>query len=268
MRVLVINLASSPDRLAFQTRQCARLGLAFERLDACTTTSFDAAQFDAAAFRWERPLSPAEYACYLSHQSAWQNVLDADAPTLILEDDACLSDKVPAMLAALATRQDCDLVTLEARRRRKVQAKFGPEIVAGVAIKRLYLDRSGAAAYVLWPAGARKLIALAARRGAALADAHICRAFELRAYQAVPAQAVQADCAAHYQLPEPFPVKSTIWNGPRVLAPLRSKRQALQFKWARLRSQLAMGLRQLRVLAPGIERRLPQIDVTQFEGMQ
>ena len=265
MRIRIINLASSPDRLAFQAQQFQSLGLSFERLEAQTTSDFNQAQYQAAGFNWERPLSQPEYACYLSHKKAWLDVISADEPTLILEDDACISQCLPAFLDAVEARTYCDFITLEARRRKKVIAKSGVEVTSGISLHRLYLDRSGAAAYILWPEGAKKLLSLESQRGAALADAQICRAFSLRAYQAKPALVVQADCATHYHLQEPFEIKSTIWNGPRTLAPVQSKRLALRFKVNRILSQLRMAGRILLTILPSIERTLPSVDASHFK---
>lgn len=264
MRIKIINLATSADRLAFQTRQFTQLGLRFERLEAQTINDFSQAQFDAAAYSWERPMSKAEFACYLSHKKAWLDVIKSNEPTLILEDDAYLSHLVPSFLQKVASRKDCDFITLEARARKKVVSKQVSHVTETVGLKRLYLDRSGAAAYVLWPSGAKHLLDLEQRRGVALADAQICRAFTMRSYQAHPAIVVQADRAAYYQLVEPFKVESTISNSPRVSVPLESKALALRFKIKRVVSQLRMAGRILLSLSPNIERVMPTVDSSQF----
>ena len=191
-------------------------------------------------------------------------MIELQQPCLILEDDVCLSAQLPEFLAQLSQQHDIDFVTLETRSRKKVLSTACREIGAGVALQRLLLDRSGAAAYVLWPSGAQALLALEQRRGVALADAQICRAFSMRSYQTKPALAVQADCAGNYGLAEPFPVRSTIWNGPRELAPVKSAWLVVRFKWQRLVSQLRMFRRLCWLVLPGYQRVVPALEPTQF----
>ena len=110
---LVINLARSGDRLAFQQAQLSALGIPMQRLAAISTDQMDAVQYESLANSWERKLRPAEVACFLSHQAAWQHVADTSQPWLILEDDALLSRQVPDLLAALSVNpQHADLITL------------------------------------------------------------------------------------------------------------------------------------------------------------
>jgi len=236
MRILVINLDRATERLAFQQAQMQALGLSFTRLAAVDISSLPQDIDEAYWNGWERPMRPAERACLISHRRAWEEIAEGTEPVLVLEDDAVLSDKLPALLGSLEDRRDLDHVTLETRGRKKLLAK---DDIGSLPLRRLYQDRSGAAAYILWPSGAAKLLARSARHGA-IADAVICAAYELASFQADPALAVQLDRCAHYGLPEPITTRSSISD-------VSSKREkpTLSFRLRRIKAQLRMGLRQL-----------------------
>lgn len=246
MDVLVINLARSADRLAFQHRQLAALGLGFRRLEAVTAEAAGGLRPERYWQGWERPLRPAERACLLSHVAAWERIAASGRPALVLEDDAVLSRRVPALLSALEAAAGLDHVTLEARGRRKLLGHATRPLTAGLRLVRLWQDRTGAAAYVLWPSGAAKLLARAGR-GAALADAMICRAYELSSWQVEPACAIQLDRCACYGVPAPIGTRSTIDGDGR---PAGLPAQRLR----RVVSQLRMGWRRLSRLGRATRR--------------
>ena len=239
MRVLVINLDRATERLAFQQRQLTRLGLDWERLVAVDTATPD----DRTQEYWEgwqRPMALAERACLRSHVAAWRRVCDAGAPMLILEDDALLAETVPSVLKAAALVQDVDLLQLETRGRAK---RLGLEnrSIGPVQMRPLYLDRAGAAGYVLWPSGAERLLAQVALRPA-LADAAIASPGLLRAWQVVPAQIIQNDMAETYGQASGWPVEASSVSA-------RSHRRAAKSVAQRLRrvaAQLQLGLRQMK----------------------
>ena len=120
-------------------------------------------------------------------------------PTLIVEDDAVLADDVPELLRNLEHQSGLDHVTLEARGRAKLLGRHRIPVARKIALRRLYLDWAGAAAYVLWPAGAEKLLVRAGAGGATV-DWLISTAFDLKSYQTDPACAVQLDMLNHYKL--------------------------------------------------------------------
>ena len=241
MKAIVINLADATQRMALQKSQLEALGIAYRRLDA-----FDA---HAAALRpatywdtWERPLRDVEKACLLSHRQAWMEIAAGDEPVLVLEDDALLSDRTHALLAALETVEGIDFLTLETRGRKKLLARAQSARDAHLGLRRLYQDRTGAAAYVLWPQGARKLLTRTEQR-AGLADAVICAAYELAAFQADPALAFQIDRCETYGLEPPIETRSAIsvLHAPSSAdLPLMTR---LRFRLRRIWSQLRMGLR-------------------------
>lgn len=241
MKALVINLDPETDRLAFQQQQAKRVGLVLERLCAVTVATIDPPLESPQWRKWQRPLRAVEIAAFLSHRAAWRRVLELNEPVLVLEDDAWLMPDTAAFLAQAIRLEDVEHLSLETRGRKKLLGITHPQMPS---VRRLWLDRTGAAAYLLWPKGAEKLLARAAAVPG-LADAVPVEARGLIRWQAAPAMAIQLDMATHYGLTPPIRVSSTISSvarpdpgGPR-------------FRLRRIFRQIAMGISNLR---PGTER--------------
>lgn len=241
MQALVINLAQESQRFGFQEAQASALGLALERLPAVTVAQVQPPPESPHWQRWQRPLRAVEMATLLSHRRAWQRVAKAGTPMLILEDDAWLMPGAAELLHHAAGLEGIDHLSLETRGRKKI---LGAPHPAEPALRRLWLDRSGAAAYLLWPEGARKLLARA-EAVPALADAVPVECRGLRRWQAAPALAIQIDMAARYGLEPPIAVQSAISTQPRP------EKGGLRYRLRRLAAQLRMGLAYLR---PGTRR--------------
>ena len=243
MNIYIINLASAHERAAFQTKQFLRLGLNFEIVSAVSTADVSEEYYRHVAFDWERPLSRAEVSCYLSHRSLWQRVIDENTPALILEDDAYVCDDLPQLLNEMS-EMTINYINLETRGRKKVVSKNIEYDVYGYKFRHLYYGGTGAAAYLLWPEGARRLLAIEERSGFALADAQICRTRMGGALQVDCAVAIQLDCCDRYQIDAPHRTAS-------ALAKTRFDSEAVSrvkyvFKGRRLVAQLRLGFIQLR----------------------
>ena len=244
MRVLIINLATATTRMAFQAAQMAALDLAWERVEATTPETLPAPRDDPYWWRWERPMKAAEIAALASHITTWERVRAANAPRLIIEDDALLASDTSVFLRKIADQPGLDHVTLEVRGRKKLVGRRHPDL----PIRRLYQDRTGAAAYVLWPSGAGKLLShVSARPG--LADAVIATTYEMNSWQADPALAVQIDQCTAYGMARPISTDSSI--GPDLPPPRRGFHLA-----RRITAQLRLGLRQLSKSAVAERRRI------------
>lgn len=240
MHTLVINLPQEDTRRAFQAQQARDLGLTLEILEAVDVTRVADSVLDWT--RWQRSLRDVEKAALLSHRAAWTRVVELGAPTLVLEDDGWLMPGAPAFLARAAGLPGIDHLSLETRGRKKVLGAVHPDLPG---LRRLWLDRTGAAAYLLWPDGARRLLDRSTRVPG-LADAIPVEARGLRRWQADPALALQVDMAERYGLTPPIPVASTISTTTRPEG--RTPGQRL----SRIAGQLRMGLQHLR---PGTARR-------------
>ena len=192
MRIVVISHPDTPERMALQRFQFTRLKLDYSRLSA-----FTAATVEDGGMLSRLPVR--ERATLRNHMTAWEDIT-ANGPALIVEDDALLADSVPDILHNIATLPGIDHLSLAVRGRRKLLGRNRiPVAHGGVAIRRLYLDWQGSAAYILWPSGAQKLLARA-RRDASPVDWLLASAFDLKSYQTDPACAVQLDMLEHYDL--------------------------------------------------------------------
>lgn len=261
MKILIINLDSEKERMAFQRNQMLRLGLEFERLSAFTKNDIDPEELTNRASQWERPMREAEIACLFSHRAAWKLVAAGKKPMLILEDDALLSSNVPDILASLESCTMPGHVTLEVRGRRKLLGTVVEKLGKYANITRLYQDRSGAAAYVLWPHGAKILLNNSDCKSG-LADAIISSSNKLSSWQIEPAAAFQLDQCSSYCLPCPLETNSTIYSEP-----LKSPTGMIsfaKFKLRRIASQLRMGLRELSNF-PRVKRRFVKVNPSDFQ---
>ena len=251
MDCLVINLDAAHERMAFMSKQLEELGISFHRIEATTPSTLDKQEGSFNWDSWERPLKDTEKACFLSHLNAWQYVATNNRNTLILEDDALLSHHTPYVLDAIDEKKAFDHVTLEVRGRKKIVSKNTQLSGPNHQIIRLYQDRSGAAAYVLSPDGARKLIARA-KTQTALADAMICRSLDLISFQIEPACAVQLDRATNYGFRTTLQTESQI-NGGKLF----SKNMInIAFRARRIGSQLRMAIRAFRHLGVAERRNI------------
>ena len=217
----------------FQRKQMEALSLDWERLEAVTPRTLSVPPEDPRWQRWERPLRAVEVAILASHLTAWERVTAERAPQLIVEDDVMLAAEVPTLLRQLENETGLDHVTLEVRNQRKLVGGSHSRL----PIHRLYQDRSGAAAYVLWPSGARILRSRAAKRPA-LADALIATAYELNSWQANPALAIQIDKCDAYGISPPMATSSS------GTTESHSRRNGLH-RARRIAGQLRLGLRYL-----------------------
>ena len=244
VQVLIINLTTATARMAFQARQMEALDLPWERLEATTPETLPVPPDDPRWRRWERPMKAAEIAQLVSHAMAWELVQAANAPQLIIEDDVLLALDVPAFLRRIETEAGLDHVTLEVRNRKKLVGRRHPNL----PIRRLYQDRTGAAAYVLWPSGAVKLLShFTARPG--LSDAVINTTYEMGSWQADPALAIQLDQCATYGIAQPISTESFRISLDRT-------RGRGFYRFRRLAAQVRMGFRHLSKSAVAERRRI------------
>jgi len=125
-KVLVINLARSPDRLAAITEQLNAINIPFERIDALDGRNLsdefveEVSPARIVSKSYHRALSKAEVACSLSHRKAWQRIVDDDLDFgVVLEDDVELLESFNEVLTLLAEipHRDWDFIKLYALRR-------------------------------------------------------------------------------------------------------------------------------------------------------
>ena len=246
MKTYILNLPSALERRNFQALQAERLGLDALFTDAKTPADIPDSFFQAHAFSWERPIKITEVACFMSHHQVWQQIAASHEPALVLEDDAILARNTPELLKVLSQLEDVDHVSLETRQRQKLLGRrFKSMAGMNARLHPLLQDRTGAAAYVLWPSGARLLLGKFEQQGMGLADAFISSTYALKSWQTVPAFAIQADMALAYGVSCPIAPHSLIAREKVPSPPTRNALHDLQLKWRRLRAQLRLAVRYL-----------------------
>ncbi len=264
MRILIINLDHEKQRMEFQNGQMKRLGLKFERLPAITTDDIPPRELATRALQWERPLREVEVACLYSHRSAWNIVAQGNKPVLILEDDVLLSSKTPKILSSLENAKNADHVTLEIRGRKKLLGLEAVKLNDNTFMSRLYQDRTGAGAYVLWPKAALVLLEKSGS-AAGLADAVIAAAYEISSWQIEPAAAMQLDQCASYGIDSPLETVSAISLNSNDKPSSADLLMSLNFRCRRYVSQLRMGLRHLSSLTRA-RRRFAKVEISDFQA--
>lgn len=162
--VVFINLARDTDRRQRLQAELARLPWPAERFEAVMWTDLppdrQARLYSEAlnARQFFQPLVNGEKGCYASHLTAWQQLLDSDAPAMVvLEDDVRLADGfVDAVEAIARLTHPWDMVKLIGRTQEKPRASQP----LGARHQLLQYRRvpSLTAGYVVSRSGARKLL--------------------------------------------------------------------------------------------------------------
>ena len=243
MKIFIINLTNAVERRHFQEKQLQQLGLEYTIFPAINTDNIDKKTYQKHYYDWQRPMLKTEVACYFSHRRIWQDIINNNQAALILEDDVLLSGNTPEILIELENLTQVDLVNFEVCGRKKIIAKTGKMVHSKHQLFRLHLNKAGAAAYVLYPSGAKKLLACEAKRGIALADAHIHSCYLLKSFQIEPALAVQFMFCKRYGLSEK---DKTMSNSS--ISYLKIEKRALIFRIKRLIAQIKLGFRQLTLI--------------------
>lgn len=256
--IFLINLDASKSRLDFQNKQLQSLNIPYQRLKAVSADDFSQQEYEDISNNWERKLRKTEVACFLSHFAAWQQVAQHNKPILILEDDVLLSSKTKEILEKIyAINMDYHHISLEVRGRKKLLDNHATKLIDGYHLNRLYQDKSGAAAYILTPEGAKILIENKEKYGIGLADAVICRCYALCSFQIMPAAAIQSDQANYYGLDDPIIWPSTITSESKVDIHIISLKYRMLFRCRRIFSQLRIGLRWLKYLNKAQRKYVP-----------
>lgn len=153
LKVYLINLDRSTERLARMTDRLDAVPLAFERVPAVDgrTLTFPMPEFSELSFKLlhGRRRIAAEVGCYLSHVECARRLLATDARhALILEDDVAFSDDFAEVLeAAVARSASWDILRLS-------ELNTGPKVPYAPLTRQRNLAvalmrEKGAGAYVI-----------------------------------------------------------------------------------------------------------------------
>ncbi|RYE08549.1 MAG: glycosyltransferase family 25 protein [Hyphomicrobiales bacterium] len=150
MQIYYLNMARDADRRVFMEQQFSRLGLAATRIEAVARDDLtdadraDILRIDAAGSKlWA-------FCVTLSHIRAMRALLGTNAPhALIFEDDAVLSSRLPAFLAAYdAAPPALDLLRIETSFH-QLRLKPPETALDGYNICRPYSFEGGRAGYIV-----------------------------------------------------------------------------------------------------------------------
>ena len=254
INTLVISVATATSRRKMQLHQLEQLGLYGEIMDAVTPNDLLASQLDKYRFSWARPLSNGEIACALSHRKAWEIAAKSNNPTLILEDDVLLSDDISKVLQALINGPDLSYISLEFYDQNKLLGTPKVLTPTDYSISRLFKDRGGAAAYVIWPKAAQHIVNTQTK-SLPLADAAINLTMGLKFYQLEPACAVQANVLARKYIElQDYAVTKAVTFNPRPDYP--SKLVYLKCKLRRAYGSVILLLKIIQGLGRSSNRRI------------
>lgn len=244
MKVFVINLDSEVKRRAFQEKQLQTLRLDYTIVTATSINDIDEKTYQKHYYDWQRPLRVAEIACYFSHRNIWQKVITDNQPALVLEDDVLLSKNLPVLLPVLEKCTDIDLVDLEVFGRKKNVSKIGRTLVKDSKLFKLYYNSAGAAGYIVYPTGAKKLLEHENSKGISLADAHIANCNSVNAFQVEPAAVVQFILCPHYNINKK---EYDVFSTSSTYSQLKIKKEFI-FRIKRVLSEIKLGIYKLRLI--------------------
>lgn len=231
----IISLESAIHRREYQAAQAKRLGFQPIWFNAIGIQDINEDFFYSHAFQWQRALKRTEVACFMSHLQLWQKIAKSEHPAVVLEDDVVLGSNWTAQIENLANNTNADFICLEAWGKKTLGE---PDFVGDLQLRKLLQNSAGAAAYILWPTGARHLLARYERYGVALADAFINQTRGWRIWQLVPANAIQMNVAPDYGLTS-FPNSESLIAREQHASPVApSKTVKYSMKWRRFKCEL------------------------------
>jgi glycosyl transferase family 25 len=256
--IYVINLESSPGRLAFLKRQFDRLGMSFERIPAVDGHTLPPEIHERYAYQWGRPISPSEVACLLSHSLCWHRAADSNG-AVIMEDDQVLADEIKPVLAELGPREGAMIFNLETQPRIRHVSREPSETIAGVRFFELHMPTPGAGAYVV-TCDAAKLLLKRLERRAAIADSFIHTTPGLRRFQADPGLTLELKVMTGlYRLPKRPEARSVITRSSAKKSLVKRILWAFRYPKVRLRraaSEILLVHKRIRAAFVSIPRKI------------
>lgn len=195
MRILVINTPNKVSRRTFQQAQADRLGMELEFINAVSVDDLPVRVLQNAANEWTRAIRAQDVACTFSHWCAWEIISEQTEQVCILEDDVLLSIHFKNVLDYIERRRDgwsC-VYDLEFANHKHKLSRSPVWRNAGLQVTahRIYKNKHGAAAYVLGPKAAQRLLREA--NGYHMMEAFLWTRRWMRQLQIEPCQAVQLD---------------------------------------------------------------------------
>lgn len=164
MKVFVINLDSSTERLSKCKEQLDKQFVQFERVSAVRGASLDQAEIDLIYSSelnqqyYYHSLTKGEIGCFMSHRKVWQQMVEQNIPyAFILEDDFIIQSNISNVIQDIKSLDfDWDYIKLSSYgKQRKVIAKLP---LIHHTLVRYEKQPAGTCAQAISLAGARRLL--------------------------------------------------------------------------------------------------------------
>lgn len=160
--VSVISLKSESARRAHMAQELEKANLKYNFFDAIDVRSWQdtppSYNRKSRSLKYGYDLSLGEIGCFLSHRESWKYCVEKNAPLLVLEDDVTLSSDFKLIIKELLESDlGWEFVRLFGSRSKSNYGIYVDFLSSRTVVEELY-DSSGAAAYLLNPAGAKKLL--------------------------------------------------------------------------------------------------------------
>jgi glycosyl transferase family 25 len=200
MKIYVINLERSKDRLEHITAVFHECGLDFERVSAVDgqTLTEEAFRHLTSARNWPLELTRSEVGCFLSHRQCLRLIAEGDdAYGAVFEDDIILSPNAPLFLRDWSwIPAGTDLVKMDTAEINCVTGRVSARLTAGYCLAPLIGKHYCAGGYIVSRFCARRLYDLTEYATAPIdeiyfnPDCHILQMLNVQ--QMIPAPVIQA----------------------------------------------------------------------------
>lgn len=162
MKNIVISLKTATARREHIQKEFGKQNIGFEFFDALTPDLAKPLAEKLALKISEDLLTPGELACFMSHVSIWQKMVDEQIPYLaIFEDDVYLGENANYFLSQDDWIQnDWHIIKLEAFAKKILHARQGMPVGKDRSLFKLKGRHVGAAGYILSLKAAQYLIKL------------------------------------------------------------------------------------------------------------
>lgn len=196
----IISLASSVDRRKHIDEQFSKEDIRYHFFDAVTPQSSNEVAKKLKINTENADLTAGEIACFLSHISLWQKMLDDGLDYIaIFEDDVYLGENIASFLSQDNwIPKDTHIIKLEMFDKNILMGFAVKILKKGRRLKQLYGCHLGGAGYILSAQAARLLLEYVRENQPIIAVDHVI--FEdivekqiLPVYQLLPALCIQSD---------------------------------------------------------------------------
>ena len=161
MRNFVISLTSAQDRREHINSEFSKHNVTFEFFDALTPDLACAYAQTLDIKIDNSTLTSGELACFMSHASVWQQMIDQTIPYLaIFEDDVHLGEDAEYILNSIEwINPDWNIIKIEAFSKKALLSKISYDVLSNKRwITQLKGKNLGAAGYILSLKGAKLLL--------------------------------------------------------------------------------------------------------------